>query len=48
MTLLTFSSLTIAKADKGKTIIFFTQDEYKQKIKTFIKENNIRTINNPI
>jgi hypothetical protein len=40
------NQLTIAKSDKGKTITILTQNEYKQKIKTFIQENNFRIINN--
>jgi hypothetical protein len=42
------NQLTIAKADKGKTITILIQDEYKQRIKTFIQENNFgRISNNP-
>jgi hypothetical protein len=43
---MTANQLTIAKAYNGKTITILPQDEYKQKIKTFIQENNFRIIHN--
>jgi hypothetical protein len=42
------NELTLTKADKGKTLIILTQEEYKQKTETFIQDNQFITINNII
>jgi hypothetical protein len=44
---MTENNLTIAKADKGKTLVILTQEEYKQKITNFIQDNKYIKINNP-
>jgi hypothetical protein len=36
----------ITKADKGKTLIILMQEEYKEKTKAFIQENQFTIINN--
>jgi hypothetical protein len=43
---MTTNKLIITKADKGKTLIILTQEEYKQKTKTYIENNQFITINN--
>jgi hypothetical protein len=40
------NELVIAKGDKGKARIILTQEEYKQKTKAFIQDNQFITINN--
>lgn len=35
------SNLTLAKADKSKTIIFINQNTLKQKVNNFMQENHI-------
>jgi hypothetical protein len=38
------NKLTITKADKGKTLVILTEEEYKQKIIKFIQDNNFTLI----
>jgi hypothetical protein len=33
------NKLIVTKADKGKTLVILTQEEYKQKISNFIQDN---------
>ena len=40
------NKLTITKADKGKTLVILTQDEYKHKVKSFIQDNQFQKIRN--
>jgi hypothetical protein len=35
----------ITKADKGKTLVILTKEEYNQKIKNFIQNNHYKKIN---
>ena len=39
------NKLVTTKADKGKTLVIITEDEYQQKIMKFIHENNFTLIN---
>jgi hypothetical protein len=39
------NKLTITKADKGKTLSILTEEEYKQKVKNFIHNNQFTRIN---
>ena len=39
------NKLVITKADKGKTLVIITEEEYQQKIMKFIHENNFTLIN---
>jgi hypothetical protein len=43
--ILQHNKLTIAKADKSKAIIIIDRKVFKQKIDTFIQENNIMVLN---
>jgi hypothetical protein len=43
---LTTNKLVITKADKGKTLVILTQEEYKRKINNFIQDNQYTPINN--
>jgi hypothetical protein len=43
---LSTNSLIITKADKGKTIVILTQDEYKQNVYNFIHSNKFTATNN--
>jgi hypothetical protein len=38
------NKLTITKADKGKTILILTQEEYENKVKKFVQDNNFTLI----
>jgi hypothetical protein len=40
------NKLVITKADKGKTLVILTQEEYKHKVKSFIQDNHFIKINN--
>jgi hypothetical protein len=40
------NKLAITKADKGKTLVILTQDEYKHEVKSFIKDIHFIKINN--
>jgi PHD/YefM family antitoxin component YafN of YafNO toxin-antitoxin module len=39
------NKLTITKANKGKTLVIITEEEYKQKIMEFIQDNNFTLTN---
>ena len=43
--LLKHNNSTIVKADKSKAIVIINKDNLDQKIRSFIKENNIPTMN---
>jgi hypothetical protein len=43
--ILQHNNLTIAKADKSKAIVIISRTVLKQKINTFIQENNIMMLN---
>jgi hypothetical protein len=38
------NKLIITKADKGKTLVILTEEEYKQEIIKFIQDNNFTLI----
>jgi hypothetical protein len=40
------NKLTITKADKGKTVLILTQEEYHHKVNNFIQDNRFTVINN--
>jgi hypothetical protein len=41
------NQLIIIKAEKGKTVIILTQEEYKHNTKNCIQDNQFTMINNP-
>jgi hypothetical protein len=46
---LSTNNLIITKADKRKTVVILTQDEYEQKVYNFIHDNKFtETNNNPM
>jgi hypothetical protein len=43
---ITTNELIVTRADKGKTLVILTQEEYKQKVNTFIQDNQFTLISN--